>query len=549
MNPKGGILGRHPVGVALFFVAICLLPVMILRDFSPDNELRYLSIADEALSEGHLFAFYFKGVPYADKPPLYFWIIMLCKSILGKHSMFALCLFSIIPAFVIVGIMDRWVRQESPSERAAGALMMSTCALLTGMSVFLRMDMLMCMFIILALYTFYLMYEGDDRKSLPWMLAVWTFLAIFTKGPIGFLMPIVSIVTFLLVKKQGKTIGKYLGWKFWGTLAVLCIGWFLGVLADGGKGYLYELLFHQTFGRAVKAFDHGNPFWYYIPAIFYSTAPYSLLLVGIVIFAFVRGGNGSRTDKETFFVCTIASTFVMLSLFSGKLAIYMAPIYPFMVWLFPLVLERKGWKRWMDWALGIPAALLSVACIAGAVAMLFFKGKEPLHSLLTQAPYLNSPLVVAALLVIALGNAASLWTTVKGKAWPVRVLFLSGSILLGAYVASPIMTQINPYIGYAGICKGIPDDSTVATIGIRRPQSMDVYLGRDVTDYGEDFEAFEKDMLEPSDSTSGAKVTLITKRNRIGNGTPLGKFLEGCNQNYSGPYVSVTFDKGKGGTP
>ena len=39
-----------------------LLPVMILRDFTPSNELRYLSIADEAIANGNLFTFSNQGV-------------------------------------------------------------------------------------------------------------------------------------------------------------------------------------------------------------------------------------------------------------------------------------------------------------------------------------------------------------------------------------------------------------------------------------------------------------------------------------------------------
>ncbi|MDE5707727.1 MAG: dolichyl-phosphate-mannose--protein mannosyltransferase, partial [Alistipes sp.] len=46
-----------------------LLPAMALRDFTPSNELRYLSIADEALADGNFFAFTNQGAPYADKPP------------------------------------------------------------------------------------------------------------------------------------------------------------------------------------------------------------------------------------------------------------------------------------------------------------------------------------------------------------------------------------------------------------------------------------------------------------------------------------------------
>jgi len=54
------------------FWLLALLPMMIGRDFTPDNELRYLSIVDEALRNGTLFAFTNQGEIYADKPPLYF---------------------------------------------------------------------------------------------------------------------------------------------------------------------------------------------------------------------------------------------------------------------------------------------------------------------------------------------------------------------------------------------------------------------------------------------------------------------------------------------
>ena len=71
-----------------FFIAV--LPAIILRDYTPDNELRYLSIADEALRDGHFFAFYNQGMAYADKPPLDLWIVMVGKWVLGNHYMWFL---------------------------------------------------------------------------------------------------------------------------------------------------------------------------------------------------------------------------------------------------------------------------------------------------------------------------------------------------------------------------------------------------------------------------------------------------------------------------
>ena len=116
----------HPLIVTFVFITLCLLPVMIMRDFSPDNESRYLLIADEAIQNGNIFAFTLDGQAYADKPPLYLWIVMLCKILFGKHSMFLLSLFSLIPAFVTIAVMDKWSALDKNQDRIAVALLMMT---------------------------------------------------------------------------------------------------------------------------------------------------------------------------------------------------------------------------------------------------------------------------------------------------------------------------------------------------------------------------------------------------------------------------------------
>jgi 4-amino-4-deoxy-L-arabinose transferase-like glycosyltransferase len=174
----------------VFFIA--LLPAMIFRDFSPANELRYLSIADEAIRQGHIFAFTNHGELYADKPPLYLWIIMLGKMIFGKHQMWFLALFSFVPAIGILRVMDRWVQDIFPPKvRLTSCIMLMSCGMFLCLSVFLRMDMLMCMFITLALYSFWQTYTSADTASKVGIsFPVFIFLAIFTKGPIGILVPL-----------------------------------------------------------------------------------------------------------------------------------------------------------------------------------------------------------------------------------------------------------------------------------------------------------------------------------------------------------------------
>lgn len=138
-----------------------MLPILLLRDFIPANELRYLSIADKALRNHTFFAFSNHGVPYADKPPLYLWMVMFCRRLTGEHRMWLLALFSLLPAWGIVRTMDRWTMQELDNEeRMLASLMLLTCGLFFGADVTLRMDMLMCFFIVLALHTFWQMLTG-----------------------------------------------------------------------------------------------------------------------------------------------------------------------------------------------------------------------------------------------------------------------------------------------------------------------------------------------------------------------------------------------------
>jgi len=551
---------KHPLLLTFIFTALCLLPVMLLRDFTPDNELRYLQIADEAIENGNVFAFTLQGEAYADKPPLYLWLVILSRLLLGKHSMLILSLFSLIPAFITIHVMDKWVKPGGAVDRISVAFMMMTCALFLGASVFLRMDMLMTMFIVLALYSFWQLYEDHssgsgtvNRKRHEILLPVWIFLALFTKGPVGILMPPLAIICFLLLKKKGSEIGRYLGWKTWGIIAALCVVWFTGVYLDGGKDYLNNLLFHQTMGRAVNSFHHKAPFWYYFTAIWYIVAPYMFLLVGAIVISLIdsirschpeRSEGSCRSegpnDKEVFFLVTIVSTFVMLSIFSGKLAIYLAPIMPFMVMLFVEVLRRTGWQKWMTWMLAVPLILIAAIGVA-ALGVLLFTGPEGrLADLISPYPFLRSGMVKFALFMLSLGFILATYSLFKGRP-AICLIFTGASMLLSVYAASSVLPQANDWIGWGNLCKTISPEEEVATLYLRRPYPMKVYLGREVSDYQRDFEEFYKAEAEDRKPSDGPLV-LVTQSKRLTRDEALGDFVKGKSLWYVGPYCLVQVD-------
>ncbi|MDD7455910.1 MAG: hypothetical protein PUK70_06670 [Bacteroidales bacterium] len=536
-------LHDHPLGAVFILAALCLLPIMFLRDFSPDNELKYLSIADEAIENGQFFAFTNHGVPYADKPPLYLWIVMLGRILFGNSCMPFLALFSLIPAYLIIWALDDWLRKsagllQKPLERAGAALMLLTCFLFLGCSIFVRMDMLMCLFIILALRSFWMMYSGiGSFKKQSFLLPIWIFLAVFTKGPVGLLMPPITIICFLLIVRKGRTIWKYIGWKTWGIIAGLCLLWFAGVYADGGKSYLNDLLFHQTFGRAVNSFHHKAPIYYYFITIWYSIAPWCLLLVGALIASFFNKEK-NRSELETFFLTGIVATFVMLTAFSGKLAIYMLPIYPLMAYLFIFIKNRLGWRNWMKWSLAVPIVLLAIVGIAGVLALTIFKEYDLVRNMTSSYSFASSPLIVIGLIILAIGSIYSLILTLR-SGWVRPVITQGVTILLFAFTVSFLMPKINDYSGFGNFAKMIPDGAEVVAVNIRSAENMDVYLGHTVKDYGKDMEGFRKDLGE-------GKITaeyLITDSNRFRKVKGIEEYVSAMPHKACGTYWLVSLEK------
>lgn len=535
------------------FCAVCLLPMMAMRDFTPSNELRYLSIADEAIANGHLFAFYNHGLPYADKPPLYFWIVMLCRLLFGHHSCLALSMFSLIPAFAIVGIMDRWVMKgKSAMNRMSVAGMTLTCVMFLGTMVVLRMDMLMCLFIVLALWTFYRMYTGEgSRRQDSLTLPLWIFLALFTKGPVGLLMPPLAIAVFLAVKRDWKGFRKYLGLKTWGIIAALSAVWLTCVWLEGGLEYINNLLFKQTVGRAVNAFTHARPFWFYLVTILWCLAPYTLLLIGSFMASLLpvrKAGAEKVSDLEILFLCTIISTAAMLSSFSSKLPIYLVPVLPFCVYLFPTVLDRIGERGWMRWSVGIFQILL---LCAGIATLLFLSGSVTIPAaacLLDEYSFAREAPVVNAVILLTLANAMGTWFLIKRKSVNIPALLLSAGLFLAAFSASAVLRDLNPYIGYGSICSRVPEGTDVATIFLHRPENIDVYTGRQITDFGDDpaklSEAVKAHIeLTGENVGSGRPLTIITRTSRMETTPELQKLFSEGTVIYAGPYCLTTISR------
>ena len=458
----------------VMFILICLIPLAVWRDYTPANELRYISIADEALRNNTWFSLTNHGEPYSDKPPFYFWLIMLCKLITGEYHMGILILYSLLPALGIAYTMNKWTQGlMSSSSRSTLPLFLITTGYFAGTAMVLRMDMLMVWFIILALYHFHQMYEGKGSfRKHQILMAVYIVLGFYAKAFMGILIPLVSSALFLAFKKELRSFGKYWNWKVWSIIVASFLFWFGMVYVEAGGEYLYNLTVGQTVSRSVKVSVHKRPFYYYLIFLSYGVAPWTLFY----LFALIKGVKEKmfRTSAEQLFLIEIVSTFVMLSCFGSKLAIYLVPIFPFMVCLSLIVLEQSRWSKMMAFGVSLPAIATVLAFPAYIYIALIL-------------PQYRHPALYIATAILTAGSAWSLVYAWKRKRLLTASILFCCGFLLTAFAGGFSLPKFNSLIGYTELAEKAQQQEKVwqttgvVTYGVWRAENMDVFFPERLT--------------------------------------------------------------------
>lgn len=312
--------------VLIIFCTILYVPTMLNRDLHYRDELRYAEVAREMAVNDHWLVPHLGGEIYPDKPPLYFWILNISRSIFGEYSAQSMATPSIISAIIIVLLTFYFGRNFLEEKYALlGSLILASSFLFYSLAIFVRMDLFMMIFITAAIFFFYKAYF-EKKKKLYYLFYVFMAAAVAVKGPAGILIPLSVVIGFLILEgdfRKFKNIKLLKGFVLFIGVILL---WLLPALISGGREYAYQLLVVQTFGRAVDSFAHGEPFYYYLitfPATFF---PWSLILFSSFIYLIKRKNIISSELK--FLLSWFIFPLILFSFFSGKLVFYLLPIYP-----------------------------------------------------------------------------------------------------------------------------------------------------------------------------------------------------------------------------
>ena len=200
MIPKSVVYILLALGL-LFF-----LPKLGMTLLDPDEGL-YAEIPLEMVTSGDWIIPHVNGLPYLEKPPLYFWLTALTFELFGP-SEWATRLWSAIAALGTVLLTWRIGRRlyGAPAGFMAGVVMAS----LVGNALYVRRastDQLFVFCLTLAMYGFLRDAERPDRGRARFLLFyVGAALAVLAKGFIGLVFPV-------LIVGLGLAVVRRLGWR------------------------------------------------------------------------------------------------------------------------------------------------------------------------------------------------------------------------------------------------------------------------------------------------------------------------------------------------
>ncbi len=399
---------RAPVLVALAAIALQTAWALDSRALWYSDELRYAEATRALIEGGHWIVLQLNGVPYPDKPPLWFWMLAGLERAFGLGLPATLWLGSAVSMGLFLAASDALARTLGLSRdvRGAAMLVLLSGVVILGLFHYIRMDMLFAALILLALAGFWRHYADHG----PGWVAVAGFfaagLAIITKGPLGLAIPLVPVVLFMVWTGEARRLFSRV--TVWGLVAaaVPVVVWLAAVVAVEGAGFLTErLIGEQVVARATDAFHHKEPWHYYLWMLPILALPWVALVAAAPGRAFdPRGLAGlwrvrHEAGAQAFLVLGSLGIFVLLSSLSGKVAIYVLPLLPLLAMLAGLVLTSD--------APGLPRGLVGVGvalvALAAGMVWLAVSGATPAP---WWAPTLGAVLLLgAAATAIALRRA------------------------------------------------------------------------------------------------------------------------------------------------
>lgn len=335
----------------LIFLFLILCACIGFADFSTKGEPREALVAADMLRSGNWILPIDLSGDMAYKPPMFHWLIAIFSLPAGHVTEFtaripsalALTLLSWITAIFCCG-RDR--QHEHKKFGILATLLMLTCFEIFRAGTVCRVDMLLTLFIVSAMYFLFRSCHSDKRLLFLLTAILCMSGGTLTKGPVAILLPLGSYWIYRLIKKDNflKTTGICLCLMI--VAIILPALWYYAAYEQGGDKFL-KLAMEENFGRFLghMTYDsHIKPLWYNFTSLLSGWLPWSLILLLSLILLRKTKINISATlrhplqsirntrPEAMFAIIAAIVIFIFYCIPKSKRSVYLLPMYPFMAY-------------------------------------------------------------------------------------------------------------------------------------------------------------------------------------------------------------------------
>lgn len=278
-------LSLHPLLTLTLVLAAQVLPYFGVKDVWMPDEARHAAVFRNLWEGGHWLVLHLGDAAYADKPPVYFWLLAGLAWLTGSTGPALFMLAAAISAWVLLAVMVHagWRLGLGPRTVLLAGLVLLTNWFFIERAHQPRMDLLFAAFILLAEAALFRATTGANpaRLRLAPMLAAGLAMgaAMLTKGPLGVAMPLVALALYLIWQRRARSLASG---GMAGCLAVVSgIGliYLAGVIATEGWAFVRTVAVDQLWTRAVASVDLSEPVYAYLPMLAIALLPWTPVLI------------------------------------------------------------------------------------------------------------------------------------------------------------------------------------------------------------------------------------------------------------------------------
>jgi 4-amino-4-deoxy-L-arabinose transferase-like glycosyltransferase len=459
----------------LFFAVLSFYCIGLgVMPYLTPSEARYIEVPRQMLATDDWLTPRINGVPYFEKPPLFYWMQASVLKFFGTGEFAGRIATALLATLTC---MITYATGRALYARLSGLLaatVIATCMLGYTLSRVSMLDMPVSLFLT-ACFSCFIAAQHTGKRAWYWGMYAAAALAVMTKGLIGIVVPGMVIGAWIALTSRWRILKE--AKLFSGLLLFLAVAapWHV-LMAQKHAAFLDFYFINEHFTRYLTdSHKRVQPWWFFIVITIAGLLPWTFLIPAIYK---EHKAKLRLHANEKFLLLWIFIPLVFFSASHSKLAPYIFPIFPPLSILIghylascweghtmPKVLRINGLI-----AAGIFAAIIAVYCFVPLPLnednKLDFAASIPFATL--------APVVVAiAGLAVVIVSKRSARVLIIALAIFAAVIDISANYI----VAAVNHATVKPLI--ADLKKQLHDDDTVSSFGTYF-QDLPIYLNRNV---------------------------------------------------------------------